>query len=109
MHLWQYSLSRDLLRLVLWPKIPSLRDSECLFLSPNLCSIYSTGLKVPACLVSLITRHALAHYWFPYPDFFPLVVMFFGANAGLIDHPLKGKASRDPGLTFDFGNFVWLV
>ena len=58
MHLWQYSLSRDLLRLVLWPKTPSLRDSECLFLSPNLCSIYSMGLKVPACLVSLITRHA---------------------------------------------------
>ena len=35
-----------------------LHHCECLFLSSNLPSIYSTELKVPACLVSLITRHA---------------------------------------------------
>ena len=109
MHFWQYSLSRNLLRLVLWPKTPSLRDSECLFLSPNLCSINSTGLKVPACLVSLITRHAQCSFLVSICWIFFHFVMFFEANAGLIDHPLKGQALRDPTLTFDFGDFVWLV
>ena len=59
MHVWQHSLSRSLLCPVLWPKSPS--PGECLFLSNNLISIFSTGLKVPACLVSLSHDMLPAH------------------------------------------------